>query len=166
MNADELMNMGTGMKTADRYLVFTLDERQIALPLSSVDRVLRAVEMTPLPEAPEVALGVINVQGRIVPVLSIRRHFGLPESELRLSDRFVIAHTSSGRIALLVDDVLGVIAPRGTEITAAQDILTGLRNLDGVVKSPEQLIVVHDLDRVLSREEESMLSGAVETASP
>ena len=154
------------MKTADQYLVFTLDERQIALHLAAVDRVLRVVEMTPLPEAPDVALGVINVQGRIVPVLSIRRQFGLPDCELRLSDRFIIAHTSRGQVALLVDDVTGVIAPQEAEVTAAEDILAGLRNLDGVVKSPEQLILVHDLDRILTPEEESVLTSAVETVAP
>ena len=154
------------MKAADQYLVFVLDERHIALPLTAVDRVLRAVEMTPLPEAPDVALGVINVQGRIVPVLSIRRQFGLPDRELQLSDRLIIAHTSRGQVALLVDDVTGVIAPQDAAVTAAEDILTGLSNLDGVVKSPEQLILVHDLDRILSPEEESVLSSAVETVTP
>ena len=138
----------------------------IALHLAAVDRVLRVVEMTPLPEAPDVALGVINVQGRIVPVLSIRRQFGLPDCELRLSDRFIIAHTSRGQVALLVDDVTGVIAPQEAEVTAAEDILAGLRNLDGVVKSPEQLILVHDLDRILTPEEESVLTSAVETVAP
>ena len=154
------------MTTADQYLVFTLDERHIALPLASVDRVFRAVEMTLLPEAPDVALGVINVQGRIVPVLSIRSQCGLPDRELQLTDRLIIAHTSRGQVALLVDDVIGVVAPRCNEVTAARDILAGLRNLDGVVKSPEWLIVAQSLDQVLSPEAENMLCGAVETASP
>ena len=154
------------MKTADQYLVFTLDDRRIALHLTAVDRVLRAVEITPLPEAPDVALGVINVQGRIVPVLSIRRQFGLSERELQLSDRFIIAHTSRGLVALVVDDVTGVIAPQDTEITPAEDILSGLRNIDAVVKVPDHLILVHDLDRILSPQEESILSSAVEAVTP
>ena len=153
------------MISADHYLVFSLDGRRIALPLTSVDKVFRAVEITFLPEAPEVALGVINVQGRVVPVLSIRRQFRLPDRDLQLSDRLIIAHSSRGQVALLVDEVIGVIAPHGAEVTAAEDILAGLHNLDGVVKSPEHLIVVQDLDRILTPEEEGVLSGAEETVA-
>ena len=154
------------MRAPDQYLVFLLDERHFALHLTAIDRVLRAVDITPLPQAPDLALGVINVQGRVVPVLSMRRRFDLPGRVLGLSDRIIIAHAAGSEVALLVDEVVGVITPMDSDVTPAERILAGLTNLDVVVKSPEQLILVHDLDQLLSPEEEAMLSSAVEIATP
>ena len=58
-------------------LVFALDEPRYALPLSAVERVVRAVEITPLPNAPAIIQGAINVQGAIIPVVNIRESFSL-----------------------------------------------------------------------------------------
>jgi len=62
-----------------RILVFILDEQRYGLDLDAVDRVVRAVAVTLLPDAPEVVLGIINVQGRIVPVINMRNCFRLHE---------------------------------------------------------------------------------------
>ena len=59
----------------DQIVVFALDEPRYALPLSAVERVVRAVEITPLPKAPEIVLGVINMQGQVVPAVDIRKRF-------------------------------------------------------------------------------------------
>ena len=64
---------------ANHIVVFALDEQRYALHLLAVERVVRAVEVTALPEAPEIVLGVVNVKGRIVPVINVRRRFRLPE---------------------------------------------------------------------------------------
>ena len=72
-------------------VVFTLDERFYAIRLSAVSRVVRAVEITPLPKAPPIVIGVINLGGRIIPVVNIRRRFRLPERELELTDQLIVA---------------------------------------------------------------------------
>src|SRR3712207_6774571 len=101
------------MNNSRRYVVFTLDEHGYALPLSFVERIVRAVEVTPLPKAPEIVLGVINVQGRVIPVVNIRKRFRLPEREIELSDQFIIARTAKRTIALVVDAVGGVAETLG-----------------------------------------------------
>ena len=65
-----------------QIVVFALDDRRIALPLAAVERVVRAVEVTPLPKAPAVVLGAVNVQGNLVPVFHLRRRFRMPEREI------------------------------------------------------------------------------------
>jgi purine-binding chemotaxis protein CheW len=74
-------------------LVFALDDSLYALPLPSVERVIRAVEITALPGAPRIVLGVIDARGRIIPVLDIRMRLGLPERELACDDRFIVARS-------------------------------------------------------------------------
>ena len=76
------------------YVVFTLDGLFYAVSLSAVSRVIRAVEITPLPKAPPIVLGVINLGGRIIPVVNIRKRFLLPERELELTDQLIVACAS------------------------------------------------------------------------
>jgi len=77
-----------------RLVVFTLDEQRYALRLSAVERIVRVVEVPPLPKAPEIVLGIVNVQGRVLPVVNIRRRFRLPEREAGLRDQLILALTS------------------------------------------------------------------------
>ena len=70
------------MNGAIQLIVFTLNEQRYALYLSVVERIVRIVRITPLPKAPEIVSGVINVAGRIIPVLDTRKRFRLPERGL------------------------------------------------------------------------------------
>src|SRR5258708_24469384 len=83
----------TAMGAQHPLVVFTLGEQRYGLPLSSVERAVRIVEITPLPNGPDIVLGVINVQGRLIPVVNLRRRFSLPEHEVVLTDQIVVAHT-------------------------------------------------------------------------
>ncbi len=92
----------------DHFVVFTLDQLNFALPVSIVDTIVRAVIITPVPGTPVSVLGVINVKGKITPVFNIRRLFGLPERELKLTDQLIIARTSEHTISFFTDMVSGV----------------------------------------------------------
>src|SRR5438093_13678478 len=97
------------MSATRQLVVFLIDEWRFALDLPIVERVVRAAEVTPLPDSPEVILGVLKVEGRVVPVFNIRKRLGMPEREMELSDQMIIAHASSGSVALVVDEVTGLI---------------------------------------------------------
>ena len=137
--------------------MFVLDEPRYALYLSSVERVVRAVEITPLPKAPEIVLGVINVQGSVMPVLDIRKRFRLPLREMQQDDRFIIAHTAKRRVALVADSVAGVRELTGREMATAQQALPFAQYLSGVAKLDDGLVLIHDLDTFLSLDEEKAL---------
>lgn len=141
--------------------VFTLDTQRYAIHLSKVERIIRVVELTPLPRAPEIVLGVVNVQGRIVPVVNIRKRFRLPEREMNLSDQLIIAHTSRRTVGLMVDAVIGVVDRSEKEVTAAEEILPNLEHVEGVVKLEDGMVLIHDLDKFLSLEEEKTLADAM-----
>lgn len=145
------------MKSSDFLTVFTLDNQRYALPLSASERVVRMVAITPLPNAPDIILGVVNFNGRVVPVINMRRRFGLPEREISLQDQIVIAHTARRPVALVADAVLDVIACAAQSLIAAEDILAKVDYVDGVVKLADGLILIHDLDKFLSLEEEETL---------
>lgn len=151
------------MKNQDHLIVFTLDDRRYALPLPEVDRVVRMVAITPLPEAPGIILGVVNIRGRVIPVINMRRRFHLAEREIALADQLVVAHTVRRPVALVADAVLDVIACPAQNLIAAEEVVPGMEYVEGVIKLEDGLILIHDLDKFLSLEEEDFLDRAFET---
>lgn len=149
-----------------QLVVFALEDQRYALHLSAVERIVRAVEMTPLPKAPEIVIGVINVQGRIIPVFNIRRRFHLPEREIELSDQLIIANTARRTVALVVDTVDGVIERLSEEVTPADQVLPRIEYVEGIVKLENGLVLIHDLDKFLSIDEETKLDEALNDRSP
>ena len=152
------------MKKFDFLVIFTLDDQRYALPLHAAERVVRIVAITPLPNAPDIILGVVNFQGRVIPVINVRRRFRLPEREITLTDKLVVAHTARRDVALMADSVLDVIAGSEQKLVATANILPKLEYMEGVVKLTDGLIFIHDLEKFLSLEEESSLDLALEAS--
>ena len=149
------------MSQRTQLLMFKLDERRYALSLSSVERVVFIVDITPLPKAPTIVLGVINVGGDIVPVYDLRKRFGLPIREMNLSDQLIIAKTSKQRMALVADVVSGVIEMPEEKIITNEKIFPRMKYVKGVVKFQDGLVLIHDLDEFLFPEEERTLDEAL-----
>ena len=150
------------MKNIRQAVVFALDERRYALHLNAVQRILRLVEITPLPAAPQIVIGVINVRGQVVPVMNIRRRFGLPEREPRLTDHLIIAASSTRTVGLVVDTVSGLLDVAESEIVKIGQILPATDYVEGVLKLPDGMVLIHDLDTFLSLEEERALEHAIQ----
>lgn len=144
--------------------MFALDDRAYALRLAAVERVARMVAVTPLPKAPEIVMGVVNVRGRIVPVFDIRRRFRLPAREISVSDQLVIARTARRPAALAADAVSGVREYPDEAVVEAERVLPGLEYVEGVVKLADGLILIHDLDKFLSLDEGESLDRALAAA--
>lgn len=152
------------MNSLNQLVVFYLDEHRYALKLSTVERIVRVVEVIPLPKAPDIVMGVVNVQGRIIPVLNIRKRFGLPEREIYLSDHLIIAQTSNRSVALLADMVSGVIEYPEQEKATLDTIFPGIEYVEAIIKQEEGMIQIINLDTILSAEvAKSMEDGMKET---
>jgi purine-binding chemotaxis protein CheW len=143
------------------HVAFTLDEGHYALDLNAVERIIQTVEVTLLPEAPDIVLGVINIHGKIIPVVNIRRRFHLPEKDIEPTNRLIIAHTLKRTVALVVDVVLGVIETPEDRVVKADTVLPGMDYVQGVVKMEDGMILIHDLNKFLSLEEEKTLDTAI-----
>jgi len=92
-------------------VVWTLDSQACSLPVGAVERVLPALVPEPVADAPDTVLGVVVLQGRLVPVLDLRRCLGLPARELRLDDSLVLINNAGERIAFFADALQGVMRP-------------------------------------------------------
>ena len=120
------------------------------------------IEITPLPTAPEIVIGVVNVHGAVIPVLNIRKRFRLPEREQDLGDQLIIAHTARRDVALVVDTVSDVVTLPSGELVAPETILPQLEHVEGVAKLEDGMVFIHDLAAFLSLEEDLALEAAIE----
>lgn len=145
-----------------RLVVFSIDGQRYALPLSAAERVLPMVAVSPLPQAPAVALGVVNLHGKVVPVLDIRRRFGLPARDYGLTAHLLLTRTSRRTLAVLVDEVLGVQGVAAEAVTPPDAVLPGIGQVAGIVALEDGLLFIHDLDAFLSLDEERQLTEALE----
>ena len=145
-------------------VVFSLDGQRYALPLATVQRIVRAVEVTPLPGAPPIVLGAIDVEGTVLPVLDVRRRFLMPWREISPSDQFLIAMTARRAVALVIDEAQGVIEHEQSAVVDPTRIAPGLEQFHGVVKLEDGLVLIHDLEAFLSLDEARTLYEAMERA--
>lgn len=148
--------------TPERPLVvFSLDGQRYALDLKRVRRAIRVVAITPLPNSPAIVLGIVDLGGEIMPVIDLRARFNLPPKDLVLSEQLLIATTCSRTVALLVDETTDVVDGRAEEVASTSELLDGLL-IDGAVRLEDGLILIHDLDRLLSLDEERAIGVALE----
>jgi len=141
----------------DKIVVFTLDELSYALSLPSVEKVIHAIEIRAIPKAPEIIAGIINVRGQIIPVVDIRKRLGIMAREMDLNDRIIIADTGKRKVAIVVDSVTGISNLAPGQVAAARETLSFAEHIRGVAKVDDGLILIFDLGRFLSLDEENAL---------
>jgi purine-binding chemotaxis protein CheW len=144
-----------------QLIVFRLDQGRYALPLDVVERVVRAVEVTPLPNAPAIVLGAIDVHGQVLPVLNTRRRFLLPDRDICPADWFLLGHTTRRMVALVVDEAEGLVECADADIVPSARIAPGLERFPGVITLRDELVLIHDLERFLSLDEATALDDAM-----
>jgi purine-binding chemotaxis protein CheW len=142
-------------------IVFNLDEQRYALHLAAVQKTVHMVEITPLPKAPEMVLGVINFHGAVVPVLNMRKRFRLSERAAGLGDQLIIARTAKRLVALVVDAVSDVVSLTQEQVFDPVETLPRLEYVEGVALLEGGMVFIHDLDAFLSLEEEQALETAI-----
>ncbi len=145
----------------DKIVLFNLDDLKYAFQLSAVERVVSSVEITPLPKAPDIVLGIVNYQGLIIPVIDIRKRFRLPTKELSLETQFIIAKTSKRLIVIVVDSVSGVYELGKSQIVDSAEAFPYTVYLSGISKIDSNIVLITDLEKFLTNEEEKILAEIV-----
>ena len=138
------------MTTSKQLVVFTVDEEHYALNLACVERIVRAAEITHVPDASPLVLGVINVEGRIIPVVNTRKRLGLPEREIELSDLFLIVHEKGREIALVADQVMPVMEVSEEQLSASEKAVSTNGFVDSVAKVDSGMIMILSQEKTLA----------------
>jgi len=132
-------------------VVFELDGREFALPIDDIAEILQMVLVTPVPEVPPWVAGVVNLRGRVIPVVDLRTRLGIEPRAPQLNTPLLIAEHGTRKLGLIADEVRDVISfdPGSLEHPAEDEAGAGHADaMSGIAQVGERLIVVLDLARV------------------
>ncbi|MBE0647406.1 MAG: purine-binding chemotaxis protein CheW [Bacteroidales bacterium] len=135
---------------------FTIDNQLLAIPISYVERIVRAVAVTPLGKAPKTILGIIDYHGDIIPVLNLRKRLGFTDRPIGSSDRLMIIQTSKRKMAITVDAIQEVIR-KNPGLVATSGVYPASVDAEGITRCNDGLILIYDPEKFLSVSEETAL---------
>ena len=149
-----------------KLVTFRLGTDAFAAEVSSVDRVLRYAEPKSVPDLPEWIEGVIEHRGTVTPVVDMRARIGLPHLEPTSATRVLVLNTSKGSIGAIVDVVAEVASVPEGSVAPPPPLFRGLAAhfVRGIAKVGEQLVVILDVDRVLTSDDRIAFQRAVDSA--
>ena len=157
--------MSEAAGTRLEVLVFEVGGQRYALRSFEVRELVRAVTMVPLPKAPAIVEGIINVRGVVVPVLDIRTRFRLPAKAAAHTDHLILAWAGPRLVALRADRALDVARLEASEVEDAKAVVPGADYVAGVAKLSDGLVLIHDLRTFLSQAEAAALDEALPAPS-
>jgi len=145
-----------------QIVVFELGDERYGLDIAAVYEIIRHQPITAVPQAPAFVEGVINLRGRIIPVVDLRERFGLAAGELTKAARIVVAEAACTRVGLVVDGVSEVLMVPSDAIEPTPDVAAGVdaAYLRGIAKLGERLIILLDLDGLFGDADASALASA------
>ena len=147
---------------ADKLVMFRLGDDHFAADIVAVERVLRYAAPTGVPDMPAYIEGVMDYQGRVVPVVNLRRRFELPAAPSAGETRILVLNVSGEWIGVVVDGVTEVAAFDRSSLSAPPKLFRGLAReyVKGIIRRGERLLIYLDVEYLLSSTERIALQDA------
>lgn len=154
----------------EQIVVFKLADQTYGVDIGAVAEIIRMETITRVPRAPEFVEGVINLRGRIIPVIDLRKRFGLPEGEYTRQSRIIIVEIGGMTVGMIVDAVLEVLRIPRESIEPPPAVVDGVdvAYLRGIALWEDRMIILLNLEKILYegekealREAESVLEASV-----
>lgn len=138
-----------------QLVTFRLANEEYGLPITKVREINRLVQVTKLPQTPSFMEGIINLRGRIIPVIDLRKRFEMTIAAHNDDTRIIIVEISKQIVGVIVDAVTEVVRLKTASIEPTPaSINVDSQYIEGVGKIDDRLIILLDIDRVLTNQEE------------
>ena len=140
----------TGLDELIQLVSFRLDQEEFGVDILKVQEINRMVEITKVPQAPHYCEGVINLRGKVIPVIDLRKKFEMDSHEHDKNTRIVVCDVDGNVTGMIVDEVEEVLRiPRST-IEEAPRVVTTVNSeyINGVAKLDERLLIFLDISRI------------------
>ena len=146
-----------------QLVTFKLGNEEFALDILKVQEINRMVEITKVPKAPDFVEGVINLRGRVIPIVDIRKKFHLNIKEATKETRIIVVNIMNKTIGLIVDSVSEVLRINSSTIQPPPPLIAGLDSdyIKGVGKLDERLIILLDIDKIFTTGEHKLIEGMI-----
>jgi len=141
-----------------QLVTFRLGEEEYAFDILSVREIKRMMEITRVPRSPDFIEGVVNLRGNVIPILDLRKRFGLPPREPDPETRIIVSEVDRRVVGFIVDTVTEVLRIHADTVEPPGDIAgIDAEYIKGVGKIDDRLLILLDVDRVLSKQEKQIL---------
>lgn len=138
---------------------FNIGEEEFGVDILKVQEINRMVEVTRVPNAPEYVDGVINLRGKVIPIIDLRRRFGMARKEKDKNTRIIVVELSGKVLGFVVDAVSEVLRIPQSVTEQPPSIVAGIdaEYITAIGKLENRLLILLDLDRVLNTDETQLL---------
>ncbi len=149
--------------TLRELVTFNIGEEEFGVDILKVQEIIRMVEITKVPKAPEFVEGVINLRGKVIPVINFRRRFGMETKEESKETRIIVVEIEKKILGFIVDSVSEVLRLPVSSIESAPAIVSKVDSsyIYGVGKLEDRLLILINIDRLLSEKELLIADKAV-----
>jgi len=134
------------IEMALHFLTFRIGDRQLAFPLEKVERVIRMAALVPVPEAPEWISGLLNLHGRVMPVISLRKRLGLAHKKAHPDYRILVMQTQNRKLGVMAEAVEEVVALSEGHLTKPEGKLKKSPLLNAVIQKNDEVYLVLEAD--------------------
>ncbi len=144
-----------------QLVVFNLAGEDYGVDIASVESIIKMQPITAIPQAPAVVEGVTNLRGFVLPVITLRKRFGLPVEEYTNNTRIIVTTVNELKVGMIVDGVSEVLRTQDQAIEPPPPMVSTINTLfiTGIVKLDNRLVILLDLARVLDLAEQSELAA-------
>jgi purine-binding chemotaxis protein CheW len=145
--------------TEAQIVVFRLAQEEYGVDIQQVREIIKVADITKVPKAPEFIEGVINLRGQITPVMDLRKRLELPETGREDETRIIITELDKNVVGMVVDSVTEVyrLPEKNIDPTPTISSEVGAEFIKGVGKLEDRLLILLDLNKILSKKEEKEL---------
>ncbi len=135
-----------------KAIVFVLEEKSYAINISQISEVIRMREMTPIPDSADFVEGIISLHGKVIPIINLRKKIGIVAQQGTTQCRVIVVKVNNQLIGIIVDSVSDVVAFEDESVVPPDDVLKETVYLTGVVKSESKIILILDIEKLLSED--------------
>ena len=136
-----------------QLVTFSTGDEEFGVDILRVQEIIRTMAITKVPKAPEFVEGVINLRGKVIPIIDLRRRFGLQSKAHDKHTRIIVIEINTMIVGFVVDSVSEVLRIPASTVEPPPPVVAGLESeyISGVGKLEDRLLILLDLDRLLSR---------------
>lgn len=149
-----------------QLVTFRLGNEEFSLDILKVQEIIRHMNLTRVPRTPDFVDGVINLRGKVIPVLDLRKRFGLPDGERTDETRIIVVDIEGRTVGFKVDAVSEVLRLPADTVEPPPSIVSGTESeyIKGVGKLDGRLLILLDISKILSRSERDAIGGTLSAA--
>ncbi len=142
-----------------QYVIFNLGNEQYGVDIMNVKEISEFKESTKVPSAPYFVDGIINLRGEIIPIVNLKKRFGIENDEIDSDTRIIVINLNGRNVGFVVDEASQVLRINNDDIDPAPEIIAGVdrQYINGVGKVEDKIIILLDLEKILTDEEKVQL---------